>query len=755
MKIPNMRHGANLLTLLAGFVFAFVFAQALCAASPAKGGAQAAKVVLVVIPTLSLEDLSGGDMPNLHGLAGTSSVGLMNARTAGINDSDPGSFTDDMYTPESGYVTLGAGARAVAGFDARKCYNREELVDGASAGMVLKRLTLIDPKSSEVVQPNIASLIRDVSLLSYTLSPGELGTALHAAGLKTAAVGNSDAETRHREIATIAMDKDGLVDFGDVGPSMVTPDPTAPLGARTNVSRLLAEAQRCLKLADFTAIELGDPARLERSRLDLMDGVYQNQRKRIMRETDQIFGRLLNLVDLKGTILVVLTPYPQSFALEKTGNSLCPVLVAGEQYTEGLLTSGSTRVPGIVTSVDIAPSILDWLHAPATLDLVGRTVETKSGTLNQLVETQRRATAQNRIDRVLRQSAVATIVLVVMITLLWFLLPAEGRIRKKVFPLAILFPVAFAPAMVALGAATITSVSIAWIALIAVSAAIVAVSLAIGRTPIRALMLICLAVSAALCVDAGFGGPLTKYSIMSYSIMEGARYYGMGNEYMGTFLGASIVGMGLLLSSLNASVRTVRIALVCGMVVETAAIGSPELGANVGGAVAVLFSFGFALAATSEEPLSFRRVGGIVLGVAVVLAIMTVLDSLRGHQHESHLGRAVSLIRAGGLAQAGMIIKRKMAMNILLTVSSAWGRLVAVFAISSVVALKWKDVARRLRPISMHARVILAGTISGALVAWFFNDSGVVAAGTSFIYTWALILLAANASSDRQVTSGE
>jgi hypothetical protein len=650
-----------------------------------------------------------------------------------------------MYTPESGYVTLGAGGRAVVGLDARKAYNRDELVDGAPAATVLHRLTLIDPKSAEIVQPDIVSLVRDVSGLNYHLVPGSLGSALHSAGLKTAVVGNSDAESLHREIAAIAMDADGLVDFGDVGPSMVEKDPTAPLGARTNTTRLLAESARCIKLADFTAIELGDTARLERSRLDLLDDVYLSQRQIILRETDRILGKLLSLVDLRDTAFVVLTPYPQSYVLEKTGNSLCPVLIAGPGFTKGRLTSGSTRVPGALVGIDLAPSILDWLGVPPHTDFVGRTVELSSppGTLEDLLETERRITLQNASQSVLQQSAVATIFLVILITILWFALPASSRIRKRILPIAVLFPTAFAPAMLFMGAIPTSGIFTAWIGLICIAAIILAASLAVGRSPVRALMVICLAVSAGLVIDMGLGGPLTKYSVMSYSVMEGARYYGMGNEFMGTLIGASLVGIGLLLSMLNASKKAVRTTLLCGMIAETAAIGFPGLGANVGGAIAVLTGFGFALAATSSKPLNFRRIAGIIFGVAAVIAVFSVLDSLRGQQHESHLGRAVSQIRVGGLDQAGMIIKRKMGMNIMLIMGSSWSRLVAAFALSSAVVLKVGNACRRLRPVSMYTRVILAGTISGTLAALFFNDSGIVAAGTSFIYTWALIFLAA------------
>lgn len=708
--------------------------------------ARVRKVVLIVLPAVSLDELAQSDLPNIHKLMNTGAVGLMNARTAGLINEDPGSFADSMYTPETGYVTLGAGSRTVVGFDARNAYNRDEIVDGAPAGKVLQRLTLTDPKSSEVVHTDIVSLTRDVSGLSYESVPGLLGSTLHAAGLKTAAVGNSDSQTPHREIATISMDRNGLVDFGDVGSSMVTNDPTAPYSSLTNTEKLLSESARCIKLADFTAIELGDLSRMERTRLDLMDNVFQSQRTQVLAKTDKLLGKILGLIDLKDTELVVVSPYPASYVLETTGNSLCPIIVTGPGYHRGCLTSGSTRVNGAVVSIDIAPSILEWLGVPPSSSFVGRavTMASNSWTVDDLLELQRRITLQNASQSVLQQSAVVTIVLVIIITALWFILPADSRFRKKVLPVTVLLPTVFALSMLLMGALPTASIFTAWVCMLTISVVLLCLAMLLGRTPLKALMIICLAVSAGLMIDVGVGGPITKYSVMSYSVMEGARYYGLGNEFMGTLIGASLVGIGLLLSFLQASDRAVKTTLVCGLVLETAAIGFPELGANVGGAIAVLFGFGFALAATSRKGLDIRKVCSIVFGVAAVIALFAVFDSLRGPQHESHLGRAVSQIRSGGFDQMAMIIKRKMSMNIMLISCSSWSRLSAVFAISAAAVLKVRNVYCRLQPISMYSRVILAGAISGTLAALFFNDSGIVAAGTSLVYLWALILLMAS-----------
>jgi len=712
------------------------------------------RVVLVTIPAVSLKELVDGDLPNFHKLFETGAAGLMNARTAGLLDSEPGSFSDSMYTPESGYATIGYGARALVGFDARQAYNTTEQVEGTTAANVLRRLSLIDPKSAEVVHTGIVSLKKDIAGLNYEVSPGTLGSILHSAGLKTAVIGNSDTQTPHREIATITMDSNGLTDFGNVGTALVKNDPSFPCSVRTNNQKLLGEISRCLKLADFTAIELGDLSRLERSRLDLMDGVFQRDKRKVLKESDSLLGSIVNMVDFKDSVLIVASPYPASYTLEKTGDSLCPIIIAGPGYHPGCLTSGSTRVHGAVAIIDIAPSILTWLDVKVPTALVGRNivVSPKPGTVKGLLEAEHRMTFQNASNPLLRQSAVFTIILAAALAVLWLIFPIGRSFRRKYFPAIILFPTTFAQAMLILGAIPTSGEVTAWIGMVSIGAIILGISMLIGKTPIRALMVICVSTAAMILIDLGLGGMLTKYSPMSYSVIEGARYYGIGNEMMGTLIGASLVGIGLVLAAVRASDRAVKITLVCGLLIETMAIASPQLGAKVGGAITMLTGFGFALAAASKKPISLKKAFVVIIGVAAGLALFAVLDSLRGLQHQTHLGRAVTQVRTGGFDEMAMIVKRKMGMNIMLIVFSAWSRLVAAFIISAAVALKVGNVYRKFKPFTLYWRIILAGAVSGTLAALLFNDSGVVAAGTSLIYLWALMLLAALDKEEQQMS---
>ncbi len=707
------------------------------------------KVVMVVIPAVSLRDMTSSNLPTFRGLAEHGCIGLMNSRTAGRINLGFEEFTDGKYAPEAGYMTIGAGARAQAGLDAAQAYNANESILGATARDIYRQSTLIDPGKSEVVHPKIPRLTRDNSTFNYRITVGALGAALHKAGLKTAVIGNSDDGQLHREAVTIAMDSNGLVDYGDVGPDMVVRDPSAPSGYRTNETRLLAEFERCLDLADFIVVDLGDMARLDRARPGMMDDVYAAQRVRVMKRMDHLLGHFLpTRLEPHHVDLIVLSPYPSAYEIEKHDNSLCPVIAFPSEFRGSgrmmVLTSGSTRVDGVITNTDITPSVMEMLGIQQKPALVGRSMErsflmTRS-TARYLTRLTTRIAQQNATNGVLRQAMVAVIVLVAIAMLLWFTVPA-GRLRRQLIIPFVLVPPALAPAMMLLSLYATNSQLLTWVGLIGITAGIVGICTLIGRKAINTLMLISLGAAGLFLADTVLGNPLGRFSIMGYSIMEGARYYGLGNELMGALIGSSMVALGLMMR--NAGPRPMQVVLAIGLVVVTAVVGAPMLGANMGGAISVIIGFGCALLATSKKPFDVKRAFGIVVALGLCLGAFAYLDSLRGAQHASHLGRALSDIKEGGLGEAGTIITRKLNMNWMLIRVSVWSRLLGAYIASICAVLLPKKAYLRVAPLPLHLRVTLTGTVAGTLAALAFNDSGIVAAATCFVYVWSLVMIMA------------
>lgn len=248
--------------------------------------------------------------------------------------------------------------------------------------------------------------------------------------------------------------------------------------------------------------------------------------------------------------------------------------------------------------------------------------------------------------------------------------------------------------------------------------------------------------TALVAVDMLTGGRLCGQSIIGYSVVEGSRYYGMGNEIMGALTGAMLAVIGLMSAFGKWSLKTTRIALIIGMVVGTTLIGAPSLGINTGGAISIVTAFGAALAAASQRRFDLKSLLKIAAGVGIVLAILIAFDVMRGQSGESHLGKAFGAFTSGGSDQIGLLIKRKLAMNFVLVRTSIWSKLLIVYLISIGVFIKYGNVMQVIRNQHIGYRIAVAGILAGMVAAFIFNDSGVVAAGTCVIYLWSLMTIA-------------
>jgi hypothetical protein len=704
-------------------------------------------VVLVVLPAVTIEDLASQNLPNIHKLAKIGAIGLMNTRTAGrLLPANDKTFTDQRYTPESGYAVLGAGTRVIAGTSASLAYNKDEVVEGAKAEILFARRTLIKPLHSEVVHPEIARLKYDNECLNYKVTLGLIGKELHSVGMKTAVIGNSDDIAPHREAVTICMDDLGLVDFGNISSSVNIPGQSA-LRVETNPLLVLEEAARCIGLANFVVIELGDTARLDRIRLELMDRAFFKEKARLLRKSDALLGGILDLVDLKTSYLIVVSPYPPSYALELTNNSLCPILIAGPGIQPGLLASGATRCPGVVANTDIAPSVLHFLGVDERRGVIGRSVTSvpKTSTILHLININSRISHQTVNIPILRQNVVLLMVLVVLVTLAIIFDVVQPSLRIPLI-FIVLFPVSVIPAFALTGLFSFSSPTLTWFFVFMATSLIIILALKIGKGLCNALMLISLFFTAIMWVDLLGATTICRFAVMGYSLAEGSRYYGIGNEFMGALVGSTLLGIVLLSHLLNISDRRLYIFLGCGLIATAVIVGAPVLGANVGGTITAVAGFGFALLILNEakekRAFDYRRVLPVIFAVAVILALYALFDSIRSDQGKSHFGQAVAMLTNGDGYGLILLIKRKLAMNLSLIRVSLWSRLFAFYIASTVILVKkskWDSMTSLSILPSIYGRVVLTGLTIATVTALIFNDSGIVAAATCFTYAWTFI----------------
>ena len=120
---------------------------------------------------------------------------------------------------------------------------------------------------------------------------------------------------------------------------------------------------------------------------------------------------------------------------------------------------------------------------------------------------------------------------------------------------------------------------------------------------------------APVIVDGLLGGHLIRQSFLGYDPIIGARYYGIGNEYMGVVIGAVLLMVAAWLEWKRPTGRWVKIGTAFLFVFLVLYFAAPFWGTNAGGALAASAGFGvgvcplFSLADGLAFLARFCRVG--------------------------------------------------------------------------------------------------------------------------------------------------
>jgi hypothetical protein len=217
--------------------------------------------------------------------------------------------------------------------------------------------------------------------------------------------------------------------------------------------------------------------------------------------------------------------------------------------------------------------------------------------------------------------------------------------------------------------------------------------------------------------------------------MVGARFYGIGNEYMGILIGSTIMAASLMVSRLNEK-RKLAIALTALIfIITTFCLAAPNLGTNVGGTIAA--SVAFLTTFLLFLNIKFRPKTIFIVACAVILLLLSFIafDLSRPLHQQSHIGQTARLIINGGWIEIFNIVNRKLAMNMKLLRYTVWSRV--LLASIMVLAILFYKPRGLMKSIYIEHPIIFKGFIglvTGALVAFAFNDSGVVAAATTMIF---------------------
>ena len=691
----------------------------LSTASPAGAQPRCARTVVFTLPGVTWGLVARERPPQLLAAMSRGATGSLSVRT-----------NDDRTTLSSAFTTMGAGARA----------------DGN--GEVRAPLGPGPPIRRNVRIPQIEELNRLAHAAGYGARPGALGEALSGQG-PVAAIGNGDlyasslngAPERHQRWAALAaLDEAGIIDRAALGPSLVTLDPAAPGGARTSSFEVRRAAEEILGHPCATAIiDHGDLMRAEAA------GRGQAP---ALRAADDYLGVVRRLLDEERDLLLIVTP--TSPAAAPTPH-LGVAVAVGPGFPAGAwLSSASTGVAGVVTLVDVAPTVLATRGIERPTSMLGRTFQPEEGISDRLEAAA--ALDRESVFAYESQPALVSWFIVVQVLLYgagaWSLRLGRkpGRRAARALEAGVLAAALFPLAAYLATPLDAHSLGMAGMvgALITIDTAVVAFLLVLPLTSLDRLLAAGLAFLALIAGDLASGGSLQLNALFGNHLLVGGRFTGLGNTGFALFAAAALVCGGLIVqrrTSLTAGHRWggpgAAAALFAAAVVVD---GAPHLGSDVGGVMALAPSAGLTYALLTGRRPGPRLIAAIVAGSVAVLALFAWIDLARPEGQRTHLGRLLEAVSERGAEPVIDAVARKVASNLEIFRLSPWSW-VAPIVIAAVVllVLRWQELSVAMPSL----RAALLGAMVLGVLGAAVNDSGIVVPALVLVWVLPLVALAA------------
>lgn len=691
------------------------------------------RVIIIDLGGLTLEEIQTYPFTNLHRIIREGSVGLMNTSTAGSR------------TKENGFISLGSGCISQWGNTSAMIYSTDAIVDGEKSGDIYYRLTAEKPPENGAVILDIAQSYKKVKF-SESRHWGRLGDILADNNIPSMIIGNSSySGLVQNQISLMFMDNKGrvpLVNFDTIQNQHIG---FLPFGS--NYDEMYKIFKYAASDISVFGIDMGDWTRFQVIHEMASQAQLQETKLSVIQLQDIFIGNLIKESDRNNDLLIFLSAVPTR-QQNINRNLMVPVIMWGKGIEPGILMSSSTRREGIITNIDILPTITSSLGLDNNSDMQGRPVISKkinSDSISHLISMNHSMQFIYNTRPILVKGYISLQIIVLALAMIMIFFFPKFLLFLR-FPLLFLMSVPFG--LLIVGLVSMTSLISYTLSAIVLTLLLLAISLLPNLflksskyiDTLTPFVLIGLITSLALLIDLYFGATLIKKSTLGYDPLAGARYYGIGNEYIGVLIGASIIGITGLLDKFKKNKYVLNGCSIY-LILTIFLVGSPIWGSNLGGTIAATVGFSYLLLHLYLEKVSiiqFSLAGAT--GVAVILAFI-VADSMRDLNVQSHFGRTATLFFMEGFEPIFEIISRKIGMNIKLFRYTIWSR-VFLLAMAALIIAFFKPI-NLIKELKNHYPEMFNGLfaiILGSIVALLANDSGIVAAATMLIYAVAPLL---------------
>ena len=660
------------------------------------------RAVIIIIDRVTWAELAASQPSNLSQLAKEGAPGLLINRTAG-----------PRTTSVRSYATISAGTRADADADAGRGLNPRRF----------KELVDLNKKTG------------------YRAQVGLLSTALRKGGVDVAVIGNADYRDKDgryilgREVELLGADKDGRLPPGRKSLIYKAPGNGS---ISTDYQQMKASFSRLSTPASLVIVETGDTRRADMA--STKSGEKIAPKMEAIARADKFIGWVAKDLDFKRDMLVVLSP-----SMPRESDGLTPIIMAGPDLRPGLLTSPSTRRPGLLVSLDVAPTVANVFGVDLGSQNSGRLIKTVAGTKSF------QYMAQQAHDYLLSEELSVPITIGYSVAEAFLLVAGflglifiKEKLRSVyewlrliiIFVLALplgvfitpLLPIAYA------NGATYISLVLLISAVIAFSAWRMSDK---TRSPI---IFLTGSTTLFILVNLLIGAPGDGKSAFGYTAINASRFYGMGNHYLSFLLPAVLVFALLWAERSERDFATLArpLAIILGAIVFVVGFGG--LGANTGGIImmAPAFTLVYFSLVTQVKP---RHFGVAALTTLAAVLMLAAADAFSPSE-PTHLGIVTRQAATGAIPAFIAVIKRKVMLNVGVFNYSYWSYL-GLAAFTALVV--WQFFGKRqggdwvLKRHPGVAIALFAGTIAG-LVGALANDSGIAIMAMLLGYLLTIVL---------------
>ncbi|MDF2840070.1 MAG: hypothetical protein K0Q99_842, partial [Clostridia bacterium] len=593
-------------------------------------------------------------------------------------------------------------------------------------------------ENGNVIYHDLKGLKNQNKESDYSSYIGYLGRELKEQQKTACVIGNGDTDIMNRSSVLIAMDELGIVHAGDVENTTVS-DISFPGGKRTDYTKLMSLYKKFAAANDLIIIDTGDLSRLDYYKNQLSKSEYDNLKAAAINNISNFSNAIIES-SKQEIVFIMLSAFPSKNNLE-SGLKLTPMVVY-ENKGEGLYYSHNTKRTGIITNLDIADFLLEKLTGTRKSSL--REVHSEAPLWNILSLTRKLLNISVMRLPVLTWYAIFEIICATAGLIYMLSLSKKKQLLMKIVKITMLVNIVAPVVLLYMSAFEINSTMVYFGLFIIISFIIATILFLLIKRTVGQFICAALLVNGSIIVDLIRGSAMMKNSVFGYDPIIGARFYGIGNEFAGVFIGSGILLAGCLLQRYHAFAKrkpkTTTILLILYSGIQLCIMGMPFSGANFGGTIAGVVGYFFFYSSVKQRKITIIQLFLMALIIFMALSSIVVLDLLNPNS-TTHVGKFITEIKDNGPKVLYSTIERKATMNLRLMKYTIWTKV--LLCIILIITIMFFKPVRLLHGIFKKYRYFTAawlGISAGSIAGLIVNDSGIVMAATAMIFTGYTIL---------------